>query len=55
MNKLYISPEFEILRVEMIEDVIMASPENNCSYVETNPGDIPDPIFDPEDSEDVEW
>ncbi|MBR1731748.1 MAG: hypothetical protein IJ725_04895 [Ruminococcus sp.] len=53
MNKLYISPEFEILMVEMIEDIIMASPENYSSYVDPNPGDWGDPIIDPDD--DIEW
>ena len=53
MNKLYISPEFEILRVEMIEDVIMASPENYSSYV-PDPIDLPsDPVEEPDP--DIDW
>ena len=28
MNKLYISPEFEILRVEILDEVLSASPES---------------------------
>ena len=55
MNKLYISPEFEILRVEMIQEVIMASPEQYSSYVDPDPGDWgDDPIMDP-DPDGIEW
>ena len=53
MNNLYISPEFEVLRVEMTEDVIMASPEDYSSTTPTTPGDWGDPTV-PSD-EDIEW
>lgn len=55
MNKLYISPEFEVMRVEMIEDIILSSPqvEGFTSYVDPNPGDWGD-VPDPGD-EDINW
>ena len=50
MNNLYISPEFEILRVEMIDEVIMSSPENYSSTEPTTIADWgDDPIMDPDD------
>ena len=49
MNNFYISPEFEVLRVEIIEDVITSSPETYKDDVSpTDP--FEDPIFDEGDS-----
>lgn len=52
MNKLYISPEFEITRIEMDIEVLDSSVENYSSYID-DPVDWGDPIIDPDD--DIQW
>lgn len=55
MNNLYISPEFEILRVEMLDEVIMASPEEYSTYSPSNPADWGDPTIPTYDDDEPEW
>ena len=55
-KKIYLSPELEILKVDIIEDVIMSSPENFSSTID-GPGDWgTDPSFpDPDPDEEISW
>lgn len=52
MNKLYISPEFEITRIEMDIEVLDSSVEKYSSYID-GPSDWGDPIIDTD--EDIQW